>query len=264
MSGRIVARARARPIDHAIGRLLLIASVAFGLADRAEAGAVAVDLELVLAVDASASVDEREFALQLGGIAKALRDPEVQSAIAAGPLGRIAVAMVVWAEGMVPKQYTEWQVVAGADDAEAFAVVVETFERRISGGTGIGAGIVSAIRHMDRNGIEGARRVVDVSGDGTETPPRDQLVSLLPQARSMAIARGVTVNGLAILTDVPDLDVYYREEVIVGPRAFVKAAADFDDFAEAFRRKLIREIEEEPPVSRRRWQDRSAMTELRP
>ncbi|MEJ8573976.1 DUF1194 domain-containing protein [Microbaculum marinum] len=209
-----------------------------------------VDLELVLAIDASASVDPNEFALQVGGIASAVRDPEVQSAIAAGPVGRIAVAAIVWADATLRKQPGPWFVVDDAASAEAFAVHIESFYRRISGGTGLGSGIAEAIRLMERNGIDGIRRVVDVSGDGIETPPRENVLTL-PDARGMAIGRGITVNGLAILNDVPDLDDYYRREVLVGQGAFVMAASDYDDFADAFRRKLLREIEDRPPVSRR-------------
>ncbi len=211
----------------------------------------AVDLELVLAIDASASVDPGEFSLQLGGIASAIRDPDVQRAIAAGPIGRIAIAAIVWADATLRKDEGDWHVIEGPADAETFAREIETFRRLVSGGTGLGSGIAEAIRMTDRNGIAGTRRVVDVSGDGIETPPRENVL-LLPDARGMALGRGVTVNGLAILNDVPDLDDYYRREVIVGDGAFVMAVHDYRDFAEAFRRKLLREIEDRPPVSLRR------------
>ena len=211
----------------------------------------AVDLELVLAIDASASVDPAEFDLQMGGIASAIRDAEVQAAIAAGPIGRIAVSTIVWADATLRKQAGGWFVVEDSDDAELFARHVEEFYRRISGGTGIGSGIAEAIRLMERNGINGTRRVVDVSGDGIETPPRDNVL-LLADARGMALTRGVTVNGLAIQTDVPDLARYYFEEVVVGPGAFVMSVGDYADFAEAFRRKLLREIEDRPPMSQDR------------
>lgn len=219
----------------------------------------AVDLELVLAIDASASVDPAEFSLQLGGIANALRDAEIQEAIAAGPVGRIAVAAIIWADATLPKQPGSWFVVESPGDAEAFARHIEAFPRTISGGTGLGAGIVEAIRLMERNGIAGTRQVVDVSGDGVETPPRENVL-LISDARGMALGRGITVNGLAILTDVPDLADYYRAEVAVGPRAFVMAAGNYEDFAEAFRRKLLREIEDRPPMSRDRRRPGGART----
>jgi hypothetical protein len=209
-----------------------------------------VDLELVLAVDTSGSVDDDEYALQISGIANAFRDPEVLSAIAAGPLGRIAVTVSFWAESQLPKQSLAWQVIADAADAESFAGLLESLPRAIPvGGTGIGRGVVYSVRIMQDNAMNGTRRVIDVSGDGRETPFR--YFSVPPQqARAYAAAHGVTVNGLAILADDPGLERYYRESVIVGPGAFALAADDFAAFAEAMRRKLIREITYRPSVSR--------------
>lgn len=209
-----------------------------------------VDLELVLAVDTSGSVDDAEYALQISGIADAFRDREVLEAIAAGPLGRIAVTVAFWAESRLPKQSLAWLVVADAADAEAFARRLEALARaEPRGGTGIGRGVIYAVRLMEDNGLNGTRRVVDVSGDGRETPFRYFTVPP-EQARAYAAARGVTVNGLAILADDPNLERYYREAVIVGAGAFTLAADDFDDFAEALRRKLLREITFRPSVSR--------------
>ncbi|MCR9220558.1 MAG: DUF1194 domain-containing protein [Alphaproteobacteria bacterium] len=209
-----------------------------------------VDLELVLAVDASYSIDNREFRLQMDGIAAAFRDPEVQAAIASGPIGAIAVALVVWAEPTIPKDPGPWMALRGPADAEAFAASVERFPRRVSGGTGIGSGVAFAARWMGRNGYEGTRKVIDVSGDGRETPAREFVVQL-PQARAMADALGVTINGLAILNEDTKLDGWYREHVITGFGAFVMSAATLDHFAEAMRRKLIREIEHNPNVALR-------------
>lgn len=207
-----------------------------------------MDLELALAVDASFSVDDAEFRLQTDGIAAAFRDPEIQAAIASGPIGAIAVALVVWAEPTIPKDLGPWRRLAGPADAEAFARLVETYPRRVSGGTGIGSGIGAAARWMGRNGFEGTRKVIDVSGDGEETPARDYVV-LLPQARAMADSLGITVNGLAILNEEPELDRYYREEVATGFGAFVMTAETLADFPEAMRRKLKREIEHKPEVA---------------
>jgi len=209
-----------------------------------------VDLELVLAVDTSGSVDDREYALQISGIANAFRDPEVLDAIAAGPLGRIAVTVSFWAESELPKQSLAWQVIADPAGAAAFAEQLEAMPRAAPiGGTGIGKGVIYSVQIMQDNGLNGTRRVVDVSGDGRETPFR--YFSVPPeQARAYAAARGVTVNGLAILAEQPDLERYYRESVIVGPGAFALAADDFEAFAEAMRRKLIREITYRPSVSR--------------
>ena len=213
-----------------------------------QAQGLVVDLELVLAVDASGSVNETEYRLQTGGIAAGFRDPAVIDAIRRGNHGRIAVALVVWADATVPKDQSAWFTVSNAAEAEAFARVVETFPRRVVGGTGIGAGIAHSIRLIDSNAFQGTRRVVDVSGDGMETPPREFVV-LIGQARDMARARGVTVNGLAILNEVPTLDIWYRNRVRTGPGSFVMTASGYEDFAAAMRAKLLREIQEQPPVA---------------
>jgi hypothetical protein len=233
--------------------LALLAPVSPAAAETPEPPEIAqidVDLELVLAVDTSGSVDAEEYALQISGIAEAFRDPEVVAAIAAGPLGRIAVNVAFWAESQLPKQSLAWRVIAEAGDAAAFAATLDALPRAApAGGTGIGRGVIYSVRLLQENDISGTRRVIDVSGDGRETPFR--YFSVPPeQARAYAAAHGVTVNGLAILADEPDLERYYRESVIVGPGAFTLAADDFQDFADAMRRKLIREITFRPSLSR--------------
>lgn len=210
----------------------------------------AVDLELVLAVDASGSVDESEWALQMQGYAAAFRDARVQAALASGPNKRIGVAVVVWADATVPKWESAWSVLAAPADAERFAAFMGGLGRGAIGGTGIGAGIAAAIRKLDRNGLTAPRQVVDVSGDGRETPAREFVV-LIDWARQMAEARGVTVNGLAILNEEPELGRWYRDNVIAGRGAFVVTAAGYADFAEAIVRKLIREIEHQERLSLR-------------
>lgn len=210
----------------------------------------AVDLELVLAIDSSGSVDDAEWALQMQGYAAAFRDGRVQAAIASGPRGRIGVAVVVWADANVPRWESDWFVLATPADSERFAAFMAGLGRGAIGGTGIGAGIATAIRKLERNGLTAPRQVVDVSGDGRETPPREYVV-LIPLANAMARARGVIVNGLAILNEDPDLESWYRNNVIAGPGAFVMVAEDYEDFAEAIVQKLIREIEHQPRLSLR-------------
>lgn len=203
----------------------------------------------MLAVDASGSVDEREFALQMGGIAAGFRDPAVQEAIARGPLGRIAVTVAIWAEANRPKHAMPWRMIETAADAEAFAAVVERTPRTIaSGGTGIGKAIWFSLTQIRDNAFRAARRVIDLSGDGRETAPREWSV-LTQQATQAARAFDVTINGLAILNDEPALESYYQRHVITGFGAFTMAAADYQDVAEAMRRKLLREISYEPEVS---------------
>jgi hypothetical protein len=213
------------------------------------ADAPAVDLELVLAVDVSGSVDDREYALQIGGIAAAFRDPAVQQAIGAGPNGRIAVSLVLWSDPQVGKAATPWRVIGTAAEAEGFARLVEAHPRSIpAGSTGIGHALYACARLIEENGVTSPRQVIDLSGDGEETAPRDYYIQL-QQGRAIASAAGITVNGLAILAETPDLESYYRREVITGPDAFVVAAADYEDFARAMRLKLLREIENRPQVS---------------
>jgi len=213
------------------------------------AGEVPVDLVLVLAIDASGSVDDAEFALQHQGIARAFRSQRVHQAIAAGPRGRIAVALVVWAEHNRPKALSPWVLVESPDDASRFAQLAEGFPRGgVDGATGIGKAIFFSVRAMQDNGYRGDRLVVDVSGDGRETPPDDWTL-LLPEGRAYAAGRGVAVNGLAILTDDPGLADYYRAEVVVGFGAFVEVAEGYADFGGAMERKLLREIRGLPPLS---------------
>ncbi|MBI2718483.1 MAG: DUF1194 domain-containing protein [Rhizobiales bacterium] len=229
---------------------LLPAVLGLAAVPPADAADASVDLLLVLAVDASGSVDDGEFALQLGGIAQAFRDATVKAAIAAGPQGRIAVDLEIWADHQVPKDSSGWFVIAAPLDAEAFAARVETTPRTQNGATGIGEGIAAGLRLIAESGFEAPRRVIDVSGDGRETPAREYVV-LLPQARAMAYERGVTVNGLAIVNEEPDLLAYYDTAVRTGPGSFAMATPDYRSFAEAMRRKLLREIEDRPKLSSR-------------
>lgn len=230
--------------------LLLIAFLAMlWLRPGAEARQGQVDLEIVLAVDASGSVDESEFRLQLEGIAEAFRDPEIQRAILSGPNQRIAVAMVVWADSAFPKIATDWYVLADAASANAFADLAQTFHAKTGrskgiggGGTSIGDAIAYSIAMIEGNGIAAQRRVIDVSGDGIETEPWAAPATMLPEARNMAAARGIVVNGLAILNDYRHLSTYYQRNVIVGEGSFVIEAGNYEDFRQAIREKLLREI----------------------
>ena len=142
-----------------------------------------------------------------------------------------------------------WRVLDSIEDAEAFAQSVARQPRSVPpGSTGIGRALHFAVRQIEDNTIASTRQVIDLSGDGRETAPRDYFVRLW-QGRAAARASGITVNGLAILTDEPDLGRYYRDELISGPDAFVETASDYRNFAAAMRRKLLREIETLPAVS---------------
>lgn len=211
-------------------------------------GVLAVDLELVLAVDTSGSIDRSEYRLQMDGIAAAFRDPEIQRAATSGPLGRMAVSLLTWADASLPADRGPWTLIAGPEDAERFAAHVAARPRVVSGGTGLGAGLSTAVDMIERNRYAGTVRRIDVSGDGRETPPRDFVV-MVQQGRARAIRRDVTVSALAIRTDDPDLDTYYASVLAVGPGSFVMAVDDFRDFGSAIRAKLLREIEYRPTVS---------------
>jgi len=226
-----------------------------GLIFSTPAVAQEVDLELVLAMDGSGSISETEFQLQMIGTAAAFRDPAVQQAILSGPTGRVAVATVIWADAAFQKPATLWYLLDSPQSIDRYAVLLLSFYQHSGrkfgiggGGTGIGDGIVFALRMIDENSYDGLRRVVDVSGDGIETDPWFRRAFKLPAARDMARDQNVTINGLAILTDFPRLDEYYRENVIFGPGSFVIRAQNFDDFAEAIQEKLLREISS--PISR--------------
>lgn len=229
-------------LNGMLGRIL-IALVLLLVPVRVGAQEILVDLELVLAVDASSSIDAGEFRLQLDGIALAFRDKQVLSAILSGRTGQIAVAMVLWADASLPVDESDWFIIASEADAERFSNFVYRTRRRAIGGTGIGAGIAWAIRKFDRNGIVADRQVVDVSGDGKETPPREIAVTMAT-ARAMALSRGVTINALAILNDDATLATWYANHVIAGPNSFVISVSGFESFARAMTRKLIREIED--------------------
>jgi len=207
-----------------------------------------IDLELVLAVDASGSVDEEEYRLQLSGLAAGFRDPAVRRALVSGPRGRIAVNLLTWAEPQVPKDHTGWHILSADADAEAFARLIETLPRSQNGGTGLGEGLAAAVRSIAGNGLTASRRVIDVSGDGQETPAREHVVTL-PQARAMAIGYGITVNGLAITNEEPGLAGYYRSSLQAGAGSFVMETDSYEAFAAAMRAKLLREIGGLPGVS---------------
>jgi Protein of unknown function (DUF1194) len=226
----------------ALALAITLAGPGRGLAETA------VDLELVLAVDASASVDDGEFRLQLDGTAAAFESAEVVAAIRSGPAAAIAVSLLVWAEATMPPDQSDWHVLRTVEDAARFAALLRAQPRSRTGGTGLGSGLAHAMRSFDGNGIAARRQVVDVSGDGRETPPRD-FVATAPHARSQALSRGVTINGLAIVNEDGGLADWYRANVATGYGSFVMVAKDYLAFAAAMRRKLLREIENHPPVS---------------
>jgi hypothetical protein len=212
----------------------------------ARAADVAVDLELVLAVDVSGSVDADEARLQREGYLGALVHPDVIRAVKGGYRGAIAVSYVEWAGAGHRTVVAGWAEIRDAETAQA--LVARIAQAPVTRGmyTSISHAIDFAIPMFAGNGFEAARRVIDISGDGANNEGR--LVSL---ARDAAVAAHITVNGLPIVNDrvnpygrrqIPDLDLYYRHCVIGGPGAFMVVAEGFGSFAEAIRRKLVSEI----------------------
>ena len=212
--------------------------LAGGAVARADIG---VDLELVLAVDGSGSVDFGEFALQARGIAQAFRDPEVIEAIeGAAPKG-IAVAVIQWSGRRQHLVMIDWTRITDAGSARELATRVDAMGRVLIGETAIADALRFAQEQLASGPFQGTRQIIDLSGDGMTNAGGDP-----DPARDAAALAGITINGLAILNESPSLDRYYAEHVIGGPDAFVMAAKDYDDFAQAIRHKLLREIRGAP------------------
>jgi hypothetical protein len=230
-----------RPTPLVIAVVLAFAALAGPAARAAEA----VDAAIVLAADVSRSIDDEEFALQRQGYAAAIASAKLMEAIRLGARGAIALCYVEWAGEAEQKVVVDWKVVRSDADAQAFAGALVAAPRSFLGRTAIGSA-------LGESGVDAARRVIDVSGDGTSNQG-------LPAAesRDAAVAAGVTVNGLAIFnrraaamggylalhTNPPGgLAAYYRDNVVGGAGAFVLPIDDFNAFSDAMVRKLIAEI----------------------
>jgi len=222
-----------------------------------------VSIELVFAVDTSMSIDGFEYDLLMKGIANAFRTPEIVTLI--GQQNGVAVALFQWSSEVNEQYMIPWHLLKDPASVSAFAAKVETAERdpnRVF--TGIGEAIEFGVRSIAENAFEGRRLKIDVSGDGRNN------IGVSPSLpRQAANALGIVINGLPILTkivdysartptpagpinmgryqahtnvDYYDLETYYREKIIQGPGAFIEIANDYDDFARAFLRKLLREL----------------------
>jgi hypothetical protein len=198
----------------------------------------AVDLQLVLAVDASGSVDQRRFELQQQGYVAAFRDPRVLRAIQSGGTQAIVVTMVQWTGPALQIQVLPWTLINDATTAHAFAAAIAATPRQLfSGGTSISGVIDYAVPLILEGQFQGTRRVIDISGDGVNNRGRPAA-----SARDEAVRAGIVINGLPILEREPNLKGYYSEHVIGGPGAFVIAAESYETFAEAILKKLVREM----------------------
>ena len=208
-----------------------------------------VDLLLVLAADVSRSVDEAKFHVQREGYAAAIAHPRVLDAIATGPHRRIAVCYVEWSGADSQKVVIDWTVIGDPAAARRFGDQLIEIPRPFADRRSISAAIDFAAQLFDRAPYTSNRRIIDVSGDGNNNAGRS-----VAEARDDAVARGITINGLVILTENPPLgmsehtnppgglETYYRDSVIGGPTAFVIVAENFNAFDTAIIRKMVAEI----------------------
>jgi hypothetical protein len=223
---------------------LLVAATALAWSPTARAGDLPVDIELVLAVDISDSMDPDEQALQRRGYRAAMTDGRILDAIQAGRWGRIAVTYVEWAGASTQRVVVPWMLIDGAASAAGFARQLREPLRTYNDGTAIGAALAFSGSLFGGNGFATTTRIVDISGDGANNvgPP-------VAAMRDALVARGVTINGLPILIrrgastySIPDLFSYYRDCVTGGAAAFVEPVRRPGEFEDAILRKLAREI----------------------
>lgn len=210
----------------------------------APGAAFACALELILAVDVSGSIDEREFALQSEGMAAAFEDADVIEAIAAQK-GGVLATLTQWSGASRQRQVTDWYLLVDEASITGFTRAIRQSGRDWRNySTAIGEALEHALE-VGRTAPEICdRRVVDVSGDGVNNEGR------APRAVADALAAlGYTVNGLVIRGDSPDPVRYYERNVIAGPQSFIEIADSFNDYPEAIRRKLLREIEQHALIS---------------
>ena len=217
---------------------------------RAGADGVPVDVELVLAVDVSRSMDEGELRLERDGYVAALRDPEVVAAIKSGFYGRIAIAYFEWGGEGEQKIVVPWRLIDGRPRAEAAAAVLAAWQGPGMHDTSISSALLFADLLFADNGFVGTRRIIDISGDGANNwgPP-------IAVARDAVLRDGVTINGLPVTLHpggpggmpAPLLAIYYEDCVMGGPDAFVLSVRGPDLLAETIRRKMVQEISQREP-----------------
>ena len=201
-----------------------------------------IDLALVLAADCSASVTYDEFNLIAGGMGAALRDPQIISSLLGGPHGACIGSVLLFSGAQAQDVVVDWMPITTRTQAAAFADAVDNMPRVIRPGlTAIGNALAIASGLLARAPGQPVRRVIDIAGDGRANDG----VSPAPIRDALVLA-GVTINGLCILHEEPDLATYFGREVIGGPGAFALVCSDYKDFAVAMRRKLLQEISDKP------------------
>lgn len=227
------------------------------LAAAGPARAQNVDLLLVLAADVSRSIDEAEFNLQRRGYAAALGDKRVLRAIADGPNHAIALTFVEWSDTLEQQVVVDWTTIHDGEDAAAVAAAILKAPRSFASRTSISGAILFAMQRLAAAPAHADKRIIDISGDGTNNSGTP-----VTEARDMAVAAGITINGLAIIntragpgfllhTQPPGgLPSYYKENVIGGAGAFLLQVENFETFADAMTRKLVSEIAAVPAVTR--------------
>jgi uncharacterized protein DUF1194 len=221
------------------------------LADKDAASSV--DLELVLAVDVSYSMDMDELAIQREGYAQAIISKEFLQALKTGPTGKIAITYFEWAASTDQKIIIPWRVIDGPETADAVANEIMKTPIRRASRTSISGAINFAMPLFDENPYHGLRRVIDISGDG----PNNNGAPVIG-ARDAALEKGITINGLPIMVkepsystmDIDNLDLYYEDCVIGGPGSFVVTIKDREKFKEAIRTKLLLEVADRTPERR--------------
>ncbi|MGH7126312.1 MAG: DUF1194 domain-containing protein [Stellaceae bacterium] len=215
----------------------LLLALGLLLGTLSSARAETVDTALVLALDVSLSVDQREYELQRDGIAMAFESPALLAAVSAGKNHAIDVLVLEWSDPEVQTVTVDWTRVSDAASANAFAARVRKTSRSSNGLTAIGNGLLGAAAAFERLPNQAARRVIDVSGDGMAN-----IGAPCIEVRDALVAKGITINGLVMLNDEPWVDGFYSENVVGGPGAFLMQVADYREFAAAIREKLLSEI----------------------
>jgi hypothetical protein len=205
---------------------------AVNLTPRAE-----VDVALVLAVDSSGSISEQRLSMQIQGYLDALRHPSFVEAVRGGLRGRVALTFMEWTDARRQEQVVGWTVIEDALGAQAFARAIHDALRPLPGWTSISGAIDFSVGLLLESRLSAARRVIDISGDGANNDGRP-----VTEARDAAVAAGVTINGLPIIEVEPNLEEYYRDNVIGGPDSFVVVARDSGAFGAAVLRKLLVEV----------------------
>jgi hypothetical protein len=224
--------------------------VLLSLGSAVPAHAQNVDLQVILTADVSGSVDDGEFELERKGYAAAVVDPRVLAAIRKGPNKAIAACFIEWSGPDEQKVVVDWTRLADEEDAGSLAAAILAPQRSFTGRTSISAAIDFAMTQFGMAKFQAARRIIDVAGDGNNNSGR-----AVTEARDDAAKKGVTINGLAIINNRPDMTYsshthppgglpnYYKENVIGGPGAFLVVVTDFHSFADAMAKKLVKEIE---------------------